>query len=345
MTTAISMLRFPLTVMIVMFHCYCFLPLPSDSRLCMLLLYPFGLTLGETGVPAFFFISGYLFFFSQKTYKRKLQSRISTLLVPYILWNSVILLAYLILMLTGHPQDIAGKSLSDFHLLDYVRAYIDRGNWDNGNGQPMLCPYWYVRNLMCLCIISPLLSLLIRRLKIVFISILFIWWMLIPYNGMIASSFLFFCLGAYFSIHQSNPLSLFDKKMYRRLFFCQYGVMFLLDWTGHTLFLLPYGLYVHRIVLVENIFLMLYLVQFLNPVYYRKLKDLGGQSFWIYTIHFPIVIGIRGVSNHYFMDYGSWWLFGLYWLSVCFVTYLCLLGYRLTKRFSPRFLRLATGKR
>lgn len=98
--------------------------------------------LGETGVPAFFFISGFLYYLSQRSTVEKLRTRLSTLLIPYIIWNSVIIIAYITIMLIGYPLEIAGKNIFDYNFTDYVRAYIDRGYWDNGNGQPMLCPYW-----------------------------------------------------------------------------------------------------------------------------------------------------------------------------------------------------------
>lgn len=64
-SATISFLRFPLTVMIVMYHCYC-VQVPINQPLYASLVYPFGLMLGETGVPAFFFISGFLYYLSQR---------------------------------------------------------------------------------------------------------------------------------------------------------------------------------------------------------------------------------------------------------------------------------------
>ena len=140
-SATISFLRFPLTVMIVMYHCYC-VQVPINQPIYASLVYPFGLMLGETGVPAFFFISGFLYYLSQRSTVEKLRTRLSTLLIPYIIWNSVIIIAYITIMLIGYPLEIAGKNIFDYNFTDYVRAYIDRGYWDNGNGQPMLCPYW-----------------------------------------------------------------------------------------------------------------------------------------------------------------------------------------------------------
>ena len=49
--------------------------------------------IASIAVPLFFFISGYLFFlqkeFNRQEYLRKLQKRVKTLLVPYLLWNLI----------------------------------------------------------------------------------------------------------------------------------------------------------------------------------------------------------------------------------------------------------------
>ena len=62
LSVAIAWMRFPLILMIVLLHCYCAID-AHGHPMFFKLVYPFGLFLGETGVPAFFFISGFLFFF------------------------------------------------------------------------------------------------------------------------------------------------------------------------------------------------------------------------------------------------------------------------------------------
>ena len=54
LSSAISWMRFPLIFMIVLLHCYCTID-AHGHHIFFQLVYPFGLLLGETGVPAFFF--------------------------------------------------------------------------------------------------------------------------------------------------------------------------------------------------------------------------------------------------------------------------------------------------
>ena len=108
---AITWLRFPLIFLIILLHCYSVQRLEGNHELYFKVLYPFSLWLGETGVPGFFFISGYLFFLSKKSYLLKLETRVHTLLIPYLIWNFLLLSLYVIAYAMGYPQDINGRNM------------------------------------------------------------------------------------------------------------------------------------------------------------------------------------------------------------------------------------------
>lgn len=341
MSCAISWMRFPLIFMIVLLHCYCAIDAHGHHDYFHW-VYPFGLILGETGVPAFFFISGFLFFFSSKSYSHKLQSRVHTLLIPYIFWNGLILLTYLLLWLTGNSMMIMGKSISDYDFVDYFRAFIDRGSWDSGNGVPLLCTYWYIRNLMVLCILSPVIFCGIKYLKWIPIMALFLWWISIPNNGMIASSLLFFGLGSYYSIEKRNPINVLQK--YKIVFLSVWIVFFLIDWA-HCFWNVSYFLYVHRISLLLNIFLLLLLGSYLGNKQYPGRRLLEKSSFWIYTVHYPMTIALGTVFARYLSGIVDWQMFVFYWLGVLCITILCVVSYAILHRLCPKVLSFVTGNR
>ena len=338
-SASISSLRFPLTVMIVLYHCYC-VQLPSNQPLYAACIYPFGLTLGETGVPAFFFISGYLFFFSQRSYFQKLRTRVSTLFVPYMIWNGLILLAFISLMLLGHPMEIANKNISDFQFQDYIRAFIDRGDWNRGNGQPMLCPYWYIRNLMVLSLAAPIIQYLIKGIKgFVVLIILLAWWISLPYNGMIAQSLAFFCMGAFFSINNVSPL-IPDTGLKRTIVISLWAILLVCDWLIHFIIPIDGGLYVHRLVLILNIFVFMHIGSYLSK-HFSAPSILEKSSFWIYTTHFPLITMIHPIIP----IVGDWGQLAFYWVSVCFVVTCCSTSFAIGKRIMPNVINILTGNR
>ena len=104
LSKTISYLRFPLTVGVVFIHFDLSKGLDiggmtqglNNPDWYFFIINLISGTLATIGVPLFFIISGFLFFyhkdFNRDVYKQKLVSRAKTLLVPYILWNFIAIL-------------------------------------------------------------------------------------------------------------------------------------------------------------------------------------------------------------------------------------------------------------
>ena len=345
LSVAISWLRFPLILCVVMLHCYCTVPFTSgDHSLFYKAVYPFGLWLGESGVPTFFFISGFLFYFSQKTYQEKISSRIHTLLCPYLLWNTMFLALYIGLYLIGHPQDILGKSIGDYGVVDYIRAYIDRGEYSEGNNGPILCTYWYVRNLFILCLLSPIWYYLNKYLNALFVLLLLIWWMSLHHNALLAESILFFNMGAYFAIHNINPLEITRK--WKAIFLDIWGFFAIADYVSHAIIPFEGAFYLHRISLVLNICGFIYLADMIVKGDKAKVNSfLAGSVFWVYATHDHLAIALRRFCVEHFSSYSDLIQVALYFVTVLIVTAICLTSYQIMKYFFPAFVNFATGSR
>ena len=124
LSLSIETLRFPLILSIICLHCYTSTStVVSGHDSYFRFIYPLSLWIGETGVPAYFFISGLLLFYSQKTYSQKIKSRFRTLLIPYLFFNGLVLCGYLCLMFTGKTVVILDKDLAGYSLFDYVIHY------------------------------------------------------------------------------------------------------------------------------------------------------------------------------------------------------------------------------
>ena len=322
----ITWLRFPLTVLVIMLHGYTVVQIPGDHAVYFKIVYPLSLWLGETGVPGFLFISGYLFFLSQKSYSEKLRSRFHSLLIPFFLWNTLLLVAYLITFALGHPQDINGRNIGDFGWLDYLRLFWDRGSFDNGNFVPLLCPYWYIRNLLILSILSPIIYIVVRYLREVFLIVMAIWWIQTPHNAFIPQSIFFFSLGAYFSIHKQAPMMLFSRHKSLFIGLCIFfGIS---DIVTHTLYPTDYNLLIHRLALICNIpalFLLAYYFasRHIQPTLLTK------AAFIIFSVHYPIIVMLRKAFAYYLATVNDGLQLLLYLGSVIMTTSLSLLIYLL----------------
>lgn len=325
MSTCINRVRFPLIFMIILLHCYSVVQLPGSHPIYFKTIYPFALWLGETGVPGFFFISGYLFYRNtRKSYRDKIQTRFRTLLSPYIIWNSLLLAIYLIAYLLGHPQDINGKNIADFSWTDYLRLYWDRGNYDNGNFVPLLCPYWYIRNLLILSLFSPVIYFIIKHIGKIFILAISIWWMLTYNNAFIPQSILFFSLGAFFSIHDIIPIQIF--KQWKSVFGGLFVVFGLADICTHAFSPCILNLQIHRLALIANI-PILFLIASYSTSTSKVATLLGKSSFIVFSISYPIIVLLRKGCVMFFGSGNDYTHILLYICCIVVSTLLSLLFY------------------
>lgn len=109
-------------------------------------------------VPGFFMLSGYLLLYGVERYDScvyiaKMRKRIDTLLIPYLVWNTLKLLTLLIQSVVS--QRSLGAMADVMDSMGWWRAYWD-GNSDLE--APALLATWFIRDLMVFTLISPLLS-------------------------------------------------------------------------------------------------------------------------------------------------------------------------------------------
>lgn len=338
----IKWLRFPLILFIIMLHSYSVLRLDGIHESYFKVLYPYSLWLGETGVPCFFFISGYLFFLSKKTYFQKISTRIHTLLKPYLLWNLLLLLLYLIAYTAGYPLDINGRSIVEYEFIDYVRLFWDRGSFDNGNFVPLLCPLWYIRNLLIMSILSPLFYYIITYLREFFLLFIAIWWMTTYNNAFIPQTILFFCLGAYFSILNRNPLESIIKN--KSLFITLFVLFAAGDIITHVAISTPVNLQIHRLALICNIPALFLLANYCVLHGYSN-ELLPNSAFIVFCVHYPIVVILRKLCISQFSNASDITHIMLYFLCVIISTSLSLGIYILLDKYLPNVKRVLSGNR
>lgn len=342
LSEAITWLRFPLIFLIILLHCYSVQRLEGNHETYFKVLYPFYIWLGETGVPGFFFISGFLFFLSKKSYNQKLKTRIHTLLIPYLLWNSLLILLYLIAYTAGYSQEINGRSIADYDFIDYLRLFWDRGSFDNGNFVPLLCPLWYIRNLLIMSFLSPLLYYIIRYVRELFLIAITIWWLNTYDNAFIPQTILFFSLGAYFSIFDINPLKVVSK--YKFTFLSLFLFFSFCNIFSHIAISTPINLQIHRLSLIFNIPALFLLADFCmgRGFFCKRLSD---AAFIVFCVHYPIVVIIRKYSISKFADASDLVHILLYFACAIMATLFSIGIYYLLDSFFPKTKNILSGNR
>lgn len=202
----ITLLRFPLIVGIVLIHSYSDEILinndiNSSSTLTHFNCYIqnlFSQVFGRVSVPLFFLFSGYLLYreknITVSLYKEKLSNRIRSLFIPFIFWNLIVLLIQIFGQLAPFTKDFFSGERWDVRamtLFDYFNAFLGI------SGSPINYPLWFLRDLILLIILSPILKILINKFSYIFLSLLFAIWLNLMHIEFFISkqAVLFFCAG------------------------------------------------------------------------------------------------------------------------------------------------------
>ncbi len=190
----ISFLRFPLIVGVILIHTQ--LPNSNEDFVCYeSTRFIFSNIIARIAVPLFFVCSGFLFFyktsdFSFNTYLNKLKKRIKSLLIPYLIWNTLFIVAFNIIS----GGFVIGEG---FGWKDWLRVF--GGNCFH---HPSNYPLWFIGDLMWVILFTPIIYWLTKRLRIFFPLILGVLWLINSNICWKTEAFFFFCLGAFFSINK-----------------------------------------------------------------------------------------------------------------------------------------------
>lgn len=122
-----------------------------------------GIGLSNIANPLFYLTSGYLFFMGMKNAKEcfpKIKKRIRTLLIPYILANTIAFILYA--LLDGISRlSTSLYSVINFHILDWFKldslTILKNVYWE-----PVAFQLWFVRDMMFFVLLSPLVFFILK---------------------------------------------------------------------------------------------------------------------------------------------------------------------------------------
>lgn len=311
--------------------------------------------IGGQSVPIYFFISGYLFFisgsFSMADYNRKLRRRIKSLLVPYIIWNTfsiviliIVLLSPLVSMMKyGEEINLSiGNILSCYWIYDGSLAGVSIPDIT----APINMPLWYIRDLIIMVLISPVVYWLLKKSGIFFLLLMcFVWLyfsikttnLYIPRNALF-----FFSLGAYFSLNGKDVVQLFSRLLKPS------AVLYILVsiLTGIVYFYeVENGFYLKLLnILIGIVFFISFAEYLSHGKIINATRKYFGAAFFIYLSHGlisskmikAIILVLRPSSD-----------FGYIMTDVLsyIISVLLLYGvYKLLERYIPRALSLMVGR-
>ena len=218
-SSVISFLRFPLSILIVLFHAFGLaVTLPAgvfnDHQPLTDFIYWHILhgAIATSAVPLFFAFSGYLYFrsrdFSLPIWREKTRKRFLRLVVPLLSWAFAAFILFLVFYLAKFPNATANAIFGSPHPFIW---WVDSFTGIQNPMGPRLAPVaWFVRDLFVVGLLSPILWIFLRRrisailLLIALFVLYLVWFAPLPFLG--SRALFFFSLGAAYSIHQRDFL-------------------------------------------------------------------------------------------------------------------------------------------
>jgi hypothetical protein len=115
-------------------------------------------------VPMFFILSGIAFYkdYDNKKYFKKIKSRVFTLVIPYLLWNTLWMIFDIVCSYTFISRFFTGRKPFVLTFSSFMLGIFHNGN----NG-----PFWFVFNLIIFSAAAPLIYLLIRNKYVGIVSV------------------------------------------------------------------------------------------------------------------------------------------------------------------------------
>lgn len=236
----ISLLRVPLAIMVVFCHLN-----PQTTSLSHIETFRLSTVFdiigtacsyvfAHTAVPCFFLLSGFLFFEGLQTYDtdiylKKLKKRSISLVIPYLAWNTLSILSFIIYyFITDYLADTNYTTTLDYLSSISLHSLWDCNVWGSqkinwlGNPVPSTGPtavtLWFLRDLIVVTVLAPLFWWLFKTTKKIGLYLLLVCfvshiWISVP--GFSIDATFFFGVGAYLSIHDLSLIVI--AKRFRSL--------------------------------------------------------------------------------------------------------------------------------
>lgn len=202
-------LRLPMIVLVTFAHSYGgveegFSLLTSEWNTYEFLRLLISQTLVKVAMPVFFIMSGYLFFanvdvWNFKVYKTKIWRRIKTLLIPYLIWN---------LLMTIKLKTFCWSMFWAYW--EPAGSQIDWFGQEQLMTAPANMPLWFLRDLMVVSLLTPIIYIIIRKLGLWLMGLLTILYLSGVYAfipGFSAYAIYFFTFGAFLSIRKMDMVA------------------------------------------------------------------------------------------------------------------------------------------
>lgn len=237
--------------------------------------------LGSAAVPLFFLFSSYLQFSKNYDYKTLLKKKTRSLLIPYVLW--ILCSALLYFIVQSVPQlavffQNEKNIVRNWNFVDWLNIF-----WKHIDIYPLAGQLWFLRNLIVLVIVSPLLSFLTKKAPaLIFVVMTFFYYRGLPME--FGTSIFFYMLGWYFANYQISFFELSDHIKWFECIILLTSVIIIHIYLPNAVIFLKSG-----VIVACLFFLKLSSLIIANEKLFNIASYLAEYSFFLYAIHEPFL--------------------------------------------------------
>lgn len=346
---SIDFCRTVLCMQVVFYHMATTAPVPQEALLKGTIygsIILFITMLNNIAVPMFFTMSGYLLAVKYeptwKGYIKTIQKKAIRLGQPLLIWTSVFLVLYYIAQqLPATAPLFSGENelIRQYNWMDYIDAYTGFRSGFTFVGQ-----YWFLRNLLILCLFSPLIIRFYRRTRLAgFLLTLAACIALRFVNLYIADSIFFFSTGLYVAIDEKRAASIAGKIRPAALLFAVFTVLCFIGFTVPSIGWLYTGLF-YFYVLTGFIVIAYTVRRMLSKNVGNKVLLLAGGSYFVFLIHQQILMFLKRLVYKTLPVNSAFEVLVTYLLTPTVIIVMAYLAYFFLKKYTPRLLNILTGK-
>lgn len=288
--------------------------------------------IGRSMVPTFYLLSAVLLFKSVRNYSQVLKNKAKTVLVPYVLWNTFWIVVFILLQNLSFTRNLFSADstpILEKNLWQWLQMY------GIGAREPMDYPLWYVRDLILVILLSPILYKVTDRFPRTALVAAMIINLAAPASFPMRNALVYTILGAWLVRNDLHMEKL--DRIPLLPFAAGYTVLCL-----GLLFTTAYPLY--RLVQLIGVFFWLRLTAVITGRAEKWMLS-GAQSvFFIFAAHELTLTFLKKLFYKVAPQSPAVFLLG-YFLLPLLVISLCIVTDRILRRLLPRFHTLITGGR
>ena len=279
-------------------------------------------------------------------FSSKIKKRLTSLFIPYMIWNIIMCLFYLIVQYLT-PSMISGRNklIMDYNVSDYVMMFWSMSCInEEGLDGPIDGPLWFMRDLMVMMIISPVLFYLIKKIKILlplFFLSLYVFGLNTGLSGFGFIALGFYTMGAFFAIFKFD-FSLFSKSN-KEFLLLVYFSLFVIVVIMHD-----YGIemrWLKNLIVVIGVFASIGWARWLSENKGIKISPfLTSSTFFVYASHCVIIQFFIRLASRNGVQHDFYYCL-MYFVCPLLTLLVVLFSYFYIRKFLPSVAKVISGGR